>query len=93
VRNSAYDIINKKGNTSYGIGICLAKITNALLEDSHKIFTVSCYNEEYKIYIAQPAILGKNGIEKVLDLNLSLEDKFKFENCVNAITSVLNKIN
>lgn len=92
VRRSAYEIINKKGNTSYGIGICLAKIINAILDDSHKIFTVSCYNEEYGIYIGEPAILGKNGIEKVLDLNLNNEDKAKFGNCVTAIKTVLNKV-
>lgn len=92
VRNSAYDIINKKGNTSYGIGICLAKLTNAILEDSRKIFTVSSFNEEYGVYIGEPSILGKNGVEKVLDLNLSIEDKVKFEECVEAIQSVLNKL-
>lgn len=92
VRNSAYDIINKKGNTCYGIGICLTKITNAILEDSKKIFTVSCYNKEYKIYIGEPAILGKNGVEKVLDLNLSQNDKFKFEDCVHAINGALSTI-
>ncbi|MGN1208406.1 MAG: L-lactate dehydrogenase [Christensenellales bacterium] len=93
VRNSAYDIINKKGNTSYGIGICLAKITNAILEDSHKIFTVSSFNKEFGLYIGMPSVLGKNGVEKVLELNLSKEDDLKFEESVHAIQSVLNKIN
>lgn len=92
VRNSAYEIINKKGNTSYGIGICLAKITNAILEDSKKIFTISCYNTQYNVYIGEPAVLGKNGVEKVLDLNLNNDDKYKFENCVHAIQTALNSI-
>lgn len=92
VRNSAYDIINKKGNTAYGIGICLARLTNAILEDSHKIFTVSCYNKQYDIFIGEPAVLGKNGVEQVIKLNLTNEDKFKFEDCVNTIKSALNKI-
>ena len=92
VRNSAYEIINKKGNTSYGIGICLSKLTNAILEDSKKIFTISCYNDTYDIYIGEPAVLGKNGVEKVLDLNLNNDDKFKFENCVNAIQNAIKKV-
>ena len=91
VRNSAYDIINKKGNTAYGIGICLARLTNAILDDSHKIFTVSCYNEEYSIFIGEPAVLGKNGVEQVIKLNLTNEDKFKFEDCVNAIKTAITK--
>ncbi len=93
VRNSAYDIINKKGNTSYGIGICLAKITNAILDDSHRVYTVSSYNETYNLYIGQPTIIGKNGVEKVLDLNLKDKDITKFEESVNAIQNVLNKFN
>lgn len=93
VRNSAYDIINKKGNTSYGIGLCLAKITNAILDDSHKIFTVSSFNENYGLYIGEPSVLGRNGIERVLELNLNETDKIKFEESVNAIQSVINKIN
>ncbi len=92
VRNSAYDIINKKGNTSYGIGLCLVKITNAILEDSNKIFTVSGYNENYDIYIGQPCVLGKTGIKKVLKLNLNNDDKMKFEKSVHAIQEVLNTI-
>lgn len=91
VRNSAYEIINKKGNTCYGIGICLARLTNAILEDSKKIFTVSCYNEHYDVFIGQPAVLGKNGVERVLSLKLCEQDVVKFENCVNAIKTVLNK--
>lgn len=93
VRNSAYDIINKKGNTSYGIGLCLAKITNAILDDSHKIFTVSSFNENYGLYIGEPSVLGRNGIERVLELNLNETDKIKFEESVNAIQNVINKIN
>ena len=93
VRNSAYDIINKKGNTSYGIGLCLTKITNAILDNSHRIYTISSFNEHYGLYIGQPSVLGKNGIEKVLELNLNKDDKIKFEESVNAIQNVLNKIN
>lgn len=92
VRNSAYDIINKKGNTSYGIGICLAKITNAILEDSRRIFTISCFDKDYGVYIGRPAILGRNGVEQVLDLNLNNDDKFKYEDCINTIQTALKKI-
>ena len=92
VRNSAYEIINKKGNTSYGIGICLTKITNAILDDSNKIFTVSSFNKEHGIYIGEPSVLGKNGVKKVLKLNLNKEDKLKFINSVNTIKEVINNI-
>lgn len=93
VSNSAYDIIKKKGNTSYGIGICLARLTNAILEDSRRIFTVSCYNEDYGLYIGEPAVIGREGIIEVLDLNLSKEDKEKLDNCAYTIEQALKRVN
>lgn len=93
VKNSAYDVINKKGNTSYGIGICLVKITNAILDDSNKIFTVSSYNKEFDIYIGQPTVLCKKGAKKVLKLNLNKDDDLKFENSCHIIQENINSLN
>lgn len=93
VKNSAYDVINKKGNTSYGIGICLVKITNAILDDSNKIFTVSSYNKEFDIYIGQPTVLCKKGARKVLKLNLNKDDDLKFENSCHIIQENINSLN
>lgn len=93
VKNSAYDVINKKGNTSYGIGICLVKITNAILDDSNKIYTVSSYNKEFDIYIGQPTVLCKKGARKVLKLNLNKDDDLKFENSCHIIQENINNLN
>lgn len=77
VKTSAYDIINKKGNTSYGIGMCLLSITNAILNNERKILTVSCYSEEHGCYFSKPCVVGKNGIEKQLFINLTENDSAK----------------
>lgn len=91
VRNSAYEIINKKGNTCYGIGVCLTNITKAILENSKSIFTVSCYDEENDVYIGLPAILGKNGVEKVLHFNLTKSENNMFQKSVEIIKDSLEK--
>ena len=82
VRDSAYDIIKKKGNTSYGIGTCLLRITNAILNDENSILTVSTYqNNEYGqegLYIGVPAIINKNGVKEILQLKLNKADQEKF---------------
>ena len=93
VKNSAYEVINKKGNTSYGIGLCLVKITNAILEDSNKVFTVSSVNKEFGLYIGQPTVLNKSGASKVLELNLSSEDDLKFEESCHTIQQNINSLN
>ena len=51
VRNAAYEIINKKGATFYGIGMCLARITNAILGDENTVLAVSAYDEVNDIYM------------------------------------------
>lgn len=92
VKNSAYDIINKKGNTSYGIGMCLVSITNAILENSNAIFTVSCYDKKNDIYYGNPAIIGKNGVKTRFNIDLNSEDTAKLNESIYSIQSEINKI-
>ena len=69
VRDSAYKIIEKKGNTSYGIGMCLLRITNAILNDENAIITVSAFEKD--IYVSSPCIINKKGIKRRLKIELS----------------------
>ncbi len=82
VKNSAYYIIDKKGFTNFGIGVCLVKITNAILGDENTIISVSCYNKEHDIYISNPAIIGRNGIKEIIKLKLTEEEINKFKNSI-----------
>ena len=78
VRNSAYYIIEKKGFTNFGIGVCLVKITNAILGNENTIISVSTYNKEHDLYISSPAIIGRYGIKETLKLNLTNEENNLF---------------
>jgi len=78
VRNSAYEIIRKKGATYYGIGMSLVHITSAILEDKKLILPVSCYDEENGVCISTPAVLGKKGASKIfIPLNDKEEEKLR----------------
>lgn len=92
VRNSAYEIINKKGNTSYGIGMCLKNITNAILQNSNSIFTISAYDKKLKICIGMPAIINKSGIREIINLNLNKDEKTLLKNCSDKIKSMVKAI-
>lgn len=85
VRNSAYFIIDKKGFTNFGIGVCLVKITNAILGDENTIISVSTYNKEHDLYISSPAIIGRNGIKETMKLNLTDDEKQLFLNSVKTL--------
>ena len=92
VRNAAYNIINKKGNTSYGIGMMLTRITNAILGDENTILTVSSYNEEHDVFIGEPTIINKTGADKRIKLNLKNEEQDKFNNSIKILKDAINKI-
>ncbi len=85
VRNAAYEIIDKKGATYYGIGMSLVYITNAILGDENTIISLSVYDKENEIYIGKPAIVGKNGIKQLIDLPLSESEKIKYFSSVKVI--------
>ena len=92
VRNSAYDIINKKGNTAYGIGMCLRNITDAILGNTNQIFTLSIYNEKLKICIGQPVIINKNGVREILKLDLNEREQTEFKASVQTIKTAIKKL-
>ena len=89
VRDSAYRIIERKGFTNFGIGVCLVKITNSILGDENTIITISCYNEDNDIFISQPAIINKDGVREKIKLHLSENEKTLFTKSIDIIKNEL----
>ena len=96
VRDSAYEIINRKKATYYGIGLGLTKIVKNILNDTNEILTVSTYlNGEYghkDIYIGMPTIINRNGAREILELDLSLENQKKLDESCNILTKYMEEI-
>ena len=92
VRDAAYEIIEKKGATYYGIGMCLTRITNAILNDENSIITVSTYNKENDIFIGLPAIINNDGIKDIAKLTLTSDEKQLFDNSVKTIKEAINNL-
>lgn len=92
VRNAAYEIINKKGATYYGIGMVLTRITNAILGDENMIFSISNYDETNDVYIGLPAIVNKNGIRDKVYIKLTDEETAKLVNSIKVIKDTINSL-
>lgn len=92
VKNAAYDIIEKKGATSYGIGMCLVRITNAILGDENSIITVSTYDEENDVFVGLPAIINSKGVREKVYVNLTEEESSRLNNSINIIKEAINKV-
>ena len=98
VWQAAYEIIDKKKATYYGIGMALNRLVKAVLNDENSILTVSTYqNNEYGqegMYIGVPAIINKNGVREILQLKLNDEDQAKFNHsCEIMKENIKNEIN
>ena len=96
VRDSAYEIINRKKATYYGIGIGLAKIVKNILNNTNEILTVSAYlNGEYghkNIYIGTPAVINSNGAREIVELDLSLENQKRLDKSCEILTEYMEQI-
>ena len=77
-RNGGWDILRAKGATNYGISAALTRITTAVLRDEHAVLTVSTVVPETlelgKVSLSVPAIIGRDGVHRVLPLRLSEEE-------------------
>lgn len=92
VKNSAYKIIDYKGATYYGIGMCLVRITNAILGDEDTVITVSSYDNENDIYMGIPSILNKDGVKSRIYIELTKEEEKKLQYSVDVIKDAIEKI-
>lgn len=96
VRDSAYKIIERKGETSYGIGLALVRITEAIINDENAILPVSSLVEDYlgvnDVYLSLPAVLNKAGVREVIRLELSDEEKKAFRHSAAILSDVIDKL-
>ncbi len=95
VRRKAYEIINRKGATFYGIGNCAAGIIRAIQNDSNEIFPVSTFlSGEYgasDVFAGVPSILTRDGVKTVLEIELNSKEKKKFDESIKILKSYIKK--
>lgn len=92
VKNEAYDIIEKKGATYYGIATCVASVLNCILNDEMRILSVSSYDSFNDVYYGYPAVVGRSGIIRRLDLKLTEEEGVKLQESINAIKKAIKSV-
>jgi len=92
VRDAAYDIINRKGATYYGIGMCLVRITNAILGDENTIITVSTYDKVNDVFVGLPAVINSNGVREKVYVNLTEDETDRLQKSIDIIKDAIKKI-
>lgn len=95
VRDAAYQIIERKGATFYGIGMSLVRITKAILNDENSILTVSCFLDgqyEHKdVYMGVPAVINRDGIREIIEIQLTEQEKEQLHHSASVLKETMKK--
>ena len=96
VKNSAYEIINKKHATYYGIAMSVKRICEVIMRDEKSILPVShMIHGVYDIdgvSLSMPAIVGADGIESDIPINLSGEEALKLKESADSLKKIMETI-
>lgn len=92
VRNEAYDIIDKKGATYYGIATCVAQILNCILNDEMRILAVSSYDHFSDTSFGFPSVVGRSGIIRRLDLKITEREGIELQKSINALKKAISSV-
>lgn len=97
VKNSAYEIISRKKATYYGIAMSVKRICEAIVRDEKSILPISSMlHEEYgisDISLSMPAIVGKNGVETLVPIQLNDEEAKRLKESANNLKDILKSTN
>lgn len=95
-RQAAYEIIQRKRATYYGIGVIVCELVEAVLRDTKKIIPVSTIpGKDYGITdmsVGVPSVLGRGGVEKVWKVPLSAEEMKKLKKSADLLKGILKGV-
>lgn len=95
-RKAGFDVLEKKGNTQYGIASVATGIIRAVLRDEYRAIPVSTLLEgEYGItdaFCGVPAILNRYGVVDVVELHLNESEQKSLDTSVKVIKENIQKL-
>ena len=92
VKNEAYEIINRKGATYYGIATCVIRILNSILNDELRILPVSSYDYFSETCFGWPSVVGRSGVVRRLDLKISENEGVELQKSINALKKAIKSV-
>ena len=95
VRDFAEEIIEKKGETSYGIALAMVRITEAILNDENSVLPVSCYISNYyhvkDVCLSVPAVINRSGLRELIRIRLSEQEMESLHNSAGILKGILKE--
>lgn len=95
-RDAVYRIIERKGATYYAVAAGLMQITQAILRNQNTVLSVSSLIDGYyglhDVCLSLPAVVNRNGIERVLRLELSSAEGEKLKHSGDVLKTTIAKV-
>lgn len=95
-KNAAYEIIQRKGYTSYAIGLAVTQIVQSIVRDQNRVLTVSSLLDEVcgvkEICLSLPAVVNRLGVTRVLKVPLNDAEQSKLQASAKTLRDVIDKI-
>ena len=95
VRDAAYEIIEKKKATYYGIGMSLCRLVIAVLNNENAIIPLSVYQDgsygREGLYIGVPAVVNRKGIRETIVLHLNDVDQEKYNHSCDELLRIIKE--
>lgn len=95
-RDAAYEIIKRKGCTSYAIGLGVTDIIQSILRDQNRVMTVSSLvhgvaNIE-NVCLSLPTVVNRQGADRMLQLSLTSTESRQLEQSAKVMTTIIKEV-
>lgn len=92
VRYANISIIEGIGASQHGIGMVSARIAEIILRDERVAIPIGCYSPEYGVTLSLPSIVGREGVVRTLDPELSMDERRGLLRSVDTLKAALGQI-
>jgi L-lactate dehydrogenase len=96
VKNAAYEVIQRKGATSYAIGLGVTQIVRSILRNQNRLLTVSSLIHGFEgiddVCLSLPAVVNRQGVSRTLNLMLTATEKEQLQNSARVLRQTIEKL-
>jgi L-lactate dehydrogenase len=92
VRYANITVIEGIGASQYGIGMVSARLTEMILRDEEAVIPVGYYNPRFGVTLSLPSVLGREGVRRVLEPEMSAAEQQGLQRSADAIKAALSRL-
>jgi L-lactate dehydrogenase len=92
VRYANITVIEGIGASQYGIGMVSARLTEMILRDEGAVIPIGCYNPAFGVTLSLPSVIGREGVRRVLEPEMSASEQQGLQRSADAIKAALSRL-